>query len=182
MDPTKNNRSQRGKQIDEVVFPQPESILHLPKGYPDFINSLKELIAQERIKTILSANAAMIRLYWEIGHSILKQQLIEGWGAKVIDRLSYDLKKAFPEMSGFSPRNLKYMRKFAEAWPDVEIVQRTVALIPWRSNITLLDKLNDEKTRLWYAQKTIENGFGKEMLIILIASVTQTSRSSFKQF
>ncbi len=106
----------------------------------------------------------MIMLYWEIGKAILHQQQQEGWGAKVIDRISYDIKQEFPGMQGFSPRNLKYMRKFAEAYPDKEIVQRTVALIPWRSNITLLDKLQSIEQRLWYAQKTIENGFGKDML------------------
>lgn len=68
-----------------------------------------------------------------------------------------DLKDAFPEMSGFSPRNIKYMRKFAECWPDFEIVQRVVAQIPWRSNISLMDKLTDQKSRIWYAQKTIES-------------------------
>jgi predicted nuclease of restriction endonuclease-like (RecB) superfamily len=82
--------------------------------------------------------------------------------------MSYDLKTEFPDMNGFSPRNLKYMRKFAEAWSDFEIVQRTVAQIPWRSNITLLDKLKDSEQRLWYAQKTVENGFGKDMLIFQI--------------
>jgi predicted nuclease of restriction endonuclease-like (RecB) superfamily len=91
-------------------------------------------------------------------------------GRKIIDRLSYDLKEAFPEETGFSPRNLKYMRKFAEAWTSFEIVQRTVAQIPWRSNITLLDKLKDPALRLWYAQKTIENGFGKDMLVFQIES------------
>jgi predicted nuclease of restriction endonuclease-like (RecB) superfamily len=73
-------------------------------------------------------------------------------------------------MTGFSSRNLKYMRKFAESWPNREIVQRTVAQIPWRSNLALLDKLNDKKTRLWYAQKTIEQGWGKDMLAIQIDS------------
>jgi len=67
-----------------------------------------------------------------IGKSILEMQQNEGWGSKIIDKLSTDLKGAFPEETGFSPRNLKYMRKFAEAWADVEIVQRTVAQIPWR--------------------------------------------------
>ena len=57
----------------------------------------------------------------------------------------------FPSLTDFSPRNLKYMRKFADSWSDFEIVQRTVALIPWRSNITLLDKLKDADLRLWYA-------------------------------
>ncbi len=69
-------------------------------------------------------------MYWDIGKQILENQHTEGWGAKVIDRLSHDLKVAFPDMNGFSPRNLKYMRKFAECWPDHSIVQRTVAQIP----------------------------------------------------
>ncbi len=107
-------------------------------------------------------------MYWEIGNAILERQKNEGWGSKVIDRMSYDLKNEFPDMNGFSPRNLKYMRKFARTWTDFEIVQRTVAQIPWRSNITLLDKLSEPSLRLWYANKTIENGFGKDMLVFQI--------------
>ena len=110
----------------------------------------------------------MIMLYWVIGSAILERQKNEGWGAKVIDRMSFDLRNEFPDMRGFSPRNLKYMRRFAEEWQDKELVQRTVALIPWRSNITLLDKLKDPKIRLWYAQKTVERGFGKDMLVFQI--------------
>jgi predicted nuclease of restriction endonuclease-like (RecB) superfamily len=163
-----SSRKQRGKQTKDVVLPLPESLSAMPEGYTAFFQAIKERIAQERIKMVLSANTAMILLYWEIGRSILERQKNEGWGAKIIDRMSYDLKKAFPDMQGFSPRNLKYMRKFAEAWLDVELVQRCVALIPWRSNITLLDKLSDPALRLWYAQKTIEYGFGKDMLAIQI--------------
>ena len=99
--------------------------------------------------------------------------------------MSYDLKEAFPDMSGFSPRNLKYMRKFAETWTDFEIVQRTVAQIPWRSNITLLDKLNDNEIRLWYAQKVLEFGMGKDMLVFQIESQIHKRKgaviSNFKQ-
>ena len=94
----------------------------------------------------------------------------EGWGAKVIDRLSYDLKRSFPGVSGFSPRNLKYMRKFALAWPDEEFVQRTVAQIAWRSNLSLLDKLESPEERLWYARETAKNGWSKEWLDIYIES------------
>ena len=161
----KSSRKQRGRTLNEVVFPFPDSLQNIPEGYTDFVTLVKERIANERIKTVLSANAALIVLYWEIGNWILERQQSEGWGTKVIDRISYDLKGAFPEMQGFSPRNLKYIRKFAEAWPDLELVQRCVALIPWRSNITLLDKLSDKDTRLWYARKTIELGLGKDMLV-----------------
>lgn len=161
-------RKQRGKEKEQVTFPIAESKLNMPEGYSDFIKEIKDRILKKRLDTVIAANSAMIILYWEIGKAILQRQQNEGWGAKVIDRMSYDLKQAFPELSGFSPRNLKYMRKFAEAWSDFEIVQRIVALIPWRSNITLLDKLNDPEVRIWYAQKTIEHGFGKDMLVFQI--------------
>lgn len=164
----KEIRKQRGQGKAGVILPQAEALAHIPDGYVTFISQLKEQIATQRIRTLLNANSEMVRLYWHIGTSILEKQQHEGWGAKVIDRMSYDLKEAFPEMSGFSPRNLKYMRKFAEAWPDFELVQRTVAQIPWRSNITLLDKLNDPELRLWYAQKVLELGMGKDMLVFQI--------------
>lgn len=163
-------RKQRGAAKDQVVFPLADTKLEMPESYPGFINEIKERVVRTRLETIVAANSAMILMYWEIGNAILQRQKNEGWGTKVIDRMSYDLKNAFPDIQGFSPRNLKYMRKFAEAWPDIAIVQRTVALIPWRSNITLLDKLTEPELRLWYAQKTIENGFGKDMLVFQIES------------
>ena len=73
-------------------------------------------------------------------------------------------------MSGFSPRNLKYMRAFAEAWPDRAIVQRTVAQLPWRSNLALIEKLEHPEARRWYAQKTIENGWSRDILALQIES------------
>jgi predicted nuclease of restriction endonuclease-like (RecB) superfamily len=166
----KSKRKQMGREENEVVFPLAESLSSMPDTYRNFIIELKEQIRKERLKAVLSANTAMIIMYWNIGKSIIARQSAEGWGTKVIDRMSYDLKDEFPDMSGFSPRNLKYMKKFAEAWPDIEIVQRTVAQIPWRSNITLLDKLKEPKLRLWYAEKTLERGFGKDMLVFQIES------------
>ncbi len=165
-----NKRKQRAKEKTNVVFPVAEQLSSMPETYINFIDNLKDTIEEVRLKSVLSANNSMILMYWNIGKAILEKQKIEGWGAKVIDRMSHDLKTAFPDISGFSPRNLKYMRKFADAWEDIEIVQRTVAQIPWRSNITLLDKLKDDKLRLWYAIKTIENGFGKDMLVFQIES------------
>lgn len=108
-------------------------------GYYSFLDELKGLIKKEKLAVILNANQRMILMYWYIGKAILAKQEAEGWGAKIVDRLSVDLKNTFPEEMGFSPKNLKYMRKFAEAWPELEIVQRTIAQIPWRSNITLLN-------------------------------------------
>jgi predicted nuclease of restriction endonuclease-like (RecB) superfamily len=164
----KSKRKQLGKEIERVVFPLAESLKEMPNSYSSFLEDLKGFIKKEKLATILNAHQRMILMYWHIGKAILTKQEAEGWGAKVIDRLSADLKEAFPEETGFSPRNLKYMRKFAESWEDAEIVQRTVALIPWRSNLTLLDKIKEPELRLWYAQKTIENGFVKDMLVFQI--------------
>lgn len=129
---------------------------------------MKERITGERIKAVLSANSAMVLMYWDIGQAILERQQKEGWGAKVIDRLSHDLKTAFPEMTGFSPRNLKYMRKFAESWPERAIVQEVLALITWYHNLALLEKADDASTRLWYAKKTMEHGWSRNILAIQI--------------
>jgi len=164
----KDERRVMGQPSEGVTIPVAEPLATMPEGYLSFFAAIKDLIARERIKAVMAANAAMVLMYWDIGRQILEKQRAEGWGAKVIDRLSHDLKVAFPDMGGFSPRNLKYMRKFAESWPDRSIVQRTVAQIPWRSNLALLDKLQDSEIRLWYARKTIEYGWGKDMLAIQI--------------
>ena len=132
---TGQRRVRNVKQKDGIVMPVPVSKTDLPDGYANLLTSLKKRIQQERIKTVLSANCAMVMLYWDIGALILERQQTEGWGAKIIDRLSFDLKEAFPDMKGFSSRNLKYMRKFAESWRDRQLVQRTVALSPWLSNL-----------------------------------------------
>lgn len=118
----------------------------------------------------MSANSAMVRLYWDIGRTVLDRQEREGWGAKVIDRLSADLRAAYPDMTGLSPRNLKYMRAFAAAWPKPEIVQRVVARLPWRQNIALLERLSNPKTRLWYAQETLKHGWSQPVLCLQIHS------------
>lgn len=141
-----------GKTKEGVIFPVAPNLSEMGDSYLRFIEEIKEEIKRQRLAVVLNANSSMICLYWNIGRTILQKQEKEGWGTKVIDRMSKDLKDAFPEMSGLSPRNIKYMRKFAECWPDYEIVQRVVAQIPWRSNISLLDKLKDGESRIWYAQ------------------------------
>ncbi len=161
-------RKSRGRRRESASFPVPVGRSDLPADYAAVLGDIKERIQSERLRITLAANAAMILLYWDIGKIILDRQKSEGWGAKVIDRLSHDLKLAFPDMTGFSPRNLKYMRTFSRSWPDREFVQRTIAQIPWRSNIALLDRLKDPDLRIWYAQKTIEQGWSRELLDIQI--------------
>jgi len=167
---TDDSRRTLGQKRPGASFPVAPPKSELPGDYAGLLADLKNRIAAERLRMTMTANAAMIMLYWDIGQSILERQRNEGWGAKVIDRLSADLRDAFPDMHGLSPRNLKYMRKFAEAWPDRKIVQRAAAQIPWRSNQALLDKLDNQETRLWYAEKTIENGWSRDVLSLQIES------------
>jgi predicted nuclease of restriction endonuclease-like (RecB) superfamily len=113
----------------------------------------------------LAVNRELVLLYWQIGRDILDRQAQQGWGAKVIDRLAQDLRSAFPDMKGFSPRNLKYMRAFAEAWPDSEFVQQVAAQLPWGHNAVLLDRLDSPESRRWYAAKAIENSWSRNVLV-----------------
>lgn len=98
-------------------------------GYADFLGELKTRISLAQMRAALAVNKELILLYWQIGRDILQRQQQQGWGAKVINRLATDLQQAFPEMKGFSPRNLKYMRAFAEAYPNEQIVQEVLAQI-----------------------------------------------------
>ncbi len=108
--------------------------------YAEFLESIKERVRTAQVKAALSVNRELVLLYWDMGREILSRQGALGWGAKVIDQLSEDLRRAFPEMRGFSPRNLKYMKSFSEAWPDPEKVQQLVAQIPWGHLVRILDK------------------------------------------
>ena len=163
-------RKHRGRAKAQVIMPVPAGQAGMPVDYGHLLSEIKGRVSNERVRAVMAASAAMALLYWDIGHAILASQQAQGWGSRVIDRLSHDLKAAFPEMSGFSPRNLKYMRLFAAAWPDRAIVQRTVARLPWRSNLTLLEKLSEPEQRLWYAQKALELGLSKDLLALQIAS------------
>jgi predicted nuclease of restriction endonuclease-like (RecB) superfamily len=157
-------RKRHGKAKQNVIIPAASGLSAMPQGYAALLADLKQQIQRSRLKAALSANSALILLYWEIGYQILLRQGQEGWGAKVIDRLSFDLKEAFPDMQGFSPRNLKYMRAFAAAYPDRAIVHQVSAQIPWKTNVVLIEKIKDPQLRLWYAQQTVQNGWSKVIL------------------
>ncbi|HPW56708.1 MAG TPA: PDDEXK nuclease domain-containing protein [Thermoanaerobaculaceae bacterium] len=158
----------RARPDGQALFPVAPPKSELPSGYGDALGELKARIQQARLRAVVVANAAMIQLYWEIGRTILTRQADEGWGAKVIDRLSVDLRNAFPDMAGLSPRNLRYMRDFASAWPDPVIVQRLLPNLPWGQNVVLLDKLRDPQTRLWYASQCAEHGWSRSILTVQI--------------
>jgi predicted nuclease of restriction endonuclease-like (RecB) superfamily len=139
-----------------------------PAGYAAFLGEVKARVRAAQVRAALAVNAELVLLYWSLGRDILARQKKEGWGAQVIDRLSADLRAAFPEMAGFSPRNLKYMRAFAAAWPEEEIVQQIVAQLPWGHNVRLLDLLEGREQRLWYARQAIEHGWSRNVLLAQI--------------
>lgn len=155
-------------------------------NYFSILENLKEKIRLARQKTVLTVNKELLQVYWEIGNTILQQQAAQGWGAKVIDKLAADLKNEFSDMKGFSVRNIKYMRAFAEAYPqfmqqsaaqiqDVEkqaviIVQQAAAQLPWGHHQLLLDKLNTAGEREFYIKKSIENGWSRNVLAVQIES------------
>lgn len=158
----------RTRADGQARFPAAPAKSGLPDGYGPAFGDIRRRIEAARLKAVLDANATMIDLYWRIGGVILARQVAEGWGAKVIDRLSQDLRAAFPDMSGLSARNLKYMRAFAAAWPDAAIVQRALHKLPWGVNVELLDAVKESSDRLWYAERAFAHGWSRTILTMQI--------------
>ena len=149
---------------------KPPALFPEEENYFALLNGLKQRIRTAQVKAALAVNKELVLLYWQIGREILTRQQAEGWGTKVIERLAKDLKREFETMKGLSRSNLLYMRAFAEAWPDEQIVQQLVGQIPWGHNIQLLDKIANRDERTWYARKTIENGWSRNVLVLQIES------------
>jgi predicted nuclease of restriction endonuclease-like (RecB) superfamily len=143
-------------------------IVPLPPDYAAWLAELKTRIHSAQQRATRAVNRELVLLYWQIGRDILERQSREGWGSKVIERLAQDLRSAFPDMKGFSPRNLKYMRAFAEAWPDAEFVQQAAAQLPWFHLCTLIDKLTTPDERNWYLAKAIEHNWSRNVLVMQI--------------
>lgn len=160
----------------------------LSKNYSAILQDLKEKIRQARLRATIAVNNELLKVYWEIGDTISKQEQAEGWGTKTVERLAKDLRVEFQDMKGLSPRNLRYMRDFALAYPQFTILQqdvaksdadenqpstilqRSIAKLPWGHNCTLLDKLKLPEERAFYAQKAVQNGWTRDMLVNQIES------------
>lgn len=137
---------------------------NIASDYSTLLETLKDRIRSAQVRAALTVNRELVLLYWQIGQEILARQNEEGWGTGVINQLSKDLQSAFPEMKGFSARNLGYMKVFAATYSDDEFLQQVVAKLPWGHNVRLLDKVSDSLTREWYARKTIEHGWSRAIL------------------
>jgi predicted nuclease of restriction endonuclease-like (RecB) superfamily len=139
-----------------------------PSDYATWLQSLKEQIRRARIKASLAVNSELVRLYWDVGNRIVQQRAAQAWGSKVLEQLARDLKAEFPEMRGWSLSNLKYMARFAEAWPEGVIGQQLADQIPWFHNCSIIEQVKDRPTREWYIKKTIENGWSRSILELQI--------------
>ena len=143
------------------------NVLMNTSDYFSIIENIKQEIKAAQYRAAIHANADMLLLYHDIGCVINEHK---SWGNKFIDNLAIDIKIAFPESKGYSVRNLKYMAKFAETYPDQEFVQQVVAQIPWGHNIVLMDKVSDTDERNWYIKKSAENGWSRNVLVHQIES------------
>ncbi|HEV7588327.1 MAG TPA: PDDEXK nuclease domain-containing protein, partial [Longimicrobium sp.] len=157
---------------------QPATTVSLPPiGYGELLEALKTRIQGAQVQAKLAVNRELIQLYWDIGREVAERQQEEGWGSAAIERLSCDLRGAFPDVQGFSPRNLWRMRSLYLSYtrevgpllplPDVdgEFLPQAVAEIPWGHNIVLMEKLAGPAERLWYARKTVEHGWSRSVLL-----------------
>ena len=142
----------------------------LPSDYGRWIQSIKDRVRNAQFRAMVAVNVEPMLLYWDIGRAILDRQAAEGWGTKVVQRIATDLAAEFPGAKGFSLRNLKYMRAFAEAWPNREFVQQVVAQISWGNNVVLLDRVKDIEQRKAYARLAAENGWSRSTLVREIAN------------
>lgn len=141
------------------------SLTRVPVGYAEWLADVKARIHAAQQRAALAANRELLTLYWQLGRDILERQERGGWGAGIVDKVSTDLRAAFPAMKGFSRANLMYMRAFAEAWPEADFVQQPVGQLPWGHNLVLLTKLKDRGARLAYAAQAIEHGWSRAVLV-----------------
>jgi predicted nuclease of restriction endonuclease-like (RecB) superfamily len=146
-----------------------ENRLQQPFGYQELFLEIKERIRVAQVRAALAVSRELVLLYWSIGRDLSQRFEREGWGTKINERLAKDLQAAFPGVEGFSSRNLRYMRAFAEAWPDPAILQQLIAKLPWGHNLRVLDRVKDRPTREWYLRAALEHGWSQNVLVHMIS-------------
>ena len=144
--------------------------LSIPSGYNELFQELKGHIREAQVRAAMAVSRELVSLYWTIGREISRRFQQQGWGTKIVERLARDLQNEFPGVEGFSPRNLRYMRSLAEAWPEPEILQQLIAKLPWGHNVRVLDRLKDRSTREWYLRAALEYGWSQNILSLQIQS------------
>jgi predicted nuclease of restriction endonuclease-like (RecB) superfamily len=136
------------------------------RAYQEFLQAIKSQVVQSRIGAARAVNRSLIGLYWTLGQLIVERQEALGWGKAVVERLSADLKAEFPEMTGFSPRNLWFIKQFYEAYADApEFLKQAVSEIPWGHNILIMQRIKDETARRYYLEATARLGWTRNVLL-----------------
>ncbi|MEJ7733002.1 MAG: PDDEXK nuclease domain-containing protein [Polyangiaceae bacterium] len=143
----------------------PASLGRAPEDYAKWLADVKARIHAAQQRAALAVNRELLLLYWQLGRDILERQAAGAWGDGILDKVSVDLRAAFPLMKGFSRSNLKYMRAFAEAWPEGDFGQQPVGQLPWGHNLVLLTRLKDRAARLAYAARALEHGWSRAVLV-----------------
>jgi len=161
-------RLARGRAREEARFTAPPSLEGLPSTYSATLEEIKNRLRSARVRAVLAANPIVIEAYWHTGKIILQRQHEAAWGAKVIDRLSTDLRDAFPDMRGLSSRNLLAMKIFAREFPKTSIAQQPVAQLPWGHVLQILQRVKDHAVRDFYIEQTIAHGWSRSILEIQI--------------
>ena len=144
--------------------------IHLDQHYKHFLSGIKERLQTAQIRAALTANSELIQFYWELGADLIKKQKSHQWGSGFLEQFSHDMRQAFPEMQGFSVRNLQRIKQFAQLYPDLLITPQAVAQLPWGHVSLLIHAVKDKLIREWYAQQTIKNGWSRAVLEMQIES------------
>ena len=139
--------------------------MKIDKNYVSFLNTVKSKILSARIQAYRGLNRELIKLYWDLGKTIVERQKQHGWGESIVERLAKDLQYEFPNMRGFSDRNLWDMRRFYEAYKDKTNLRQLVAEIPWGHNLLILNKIDDIKEREYYIQAAAQMGWSRNVLL-----------------
>src|SRR4030095_9256175 len=179
-------RRSRGRTRDGAAFPAPPTLAAMPPGYAGVLADLKSRIQAAQSRAALAVSRELIGVYWYVGRTIVERQAEAGWGDAAVERIAHDLRHAFPDLKGFSPRNIWRMRAFYLAWSGAskklpqavaeseaadtaKKLPQAVAELPWGHNVLLLEKLARAEDRLWYAERTREHGWSRATLQSQIA-------------
>ena len=185
------SRSRGRSRQEGASFPVPPSAGGMPGDYPTVLAELKRRITAAQTRAALSVNRELVALYWHVGGTIVQRQARAGWGEAVVERLAHDLRRAFPDLEGFSPRNIWRMRAFYLAWSgtptkltqavsetgvrtSAKKLPQAVSETPWGHNVVLLQQLATADERLWYAEQTRRHGWSRQTLQAQIAKKAHT--------
>ncbi len=144
--------------------------LHLDQNYKHFLSGIKERLKTAQIRAALAVNSELIQFYWELGNELINKQKNHQWGSGFLEQFSHDMRQSFPEMQGFSIRNLQRMKQFATLYPELSITTQAVSQLPWGHVVRLMQMIKDDIERAWYAQQTIKNGWSRSVLEMQIES------------